>query len=131
MKWLTRSIVPSMAAFAALIAFLPRTGPAVGLVVSDVVFTPQQLVVDQGEAITIRNDGDQTHSFTCPRCGFPGINIQPGQAKVATFPRAGAFEFWCIYHREAGMEGRVTVEGDAAVPATSEPEPTSEPTGSP
>ncbi|HVL91483.1 MAG TPA: cupredoxin domain-containing protein [Actinomycetota bacterium] len=127
MKWLTRSIIPSMAALAALIAFLPRTGPAVGLVTGDFAFTPQALVVEQGEAITIRNDGDLTHSFTCPECGMRSINIQPGQAKIATFPTAGTFEFFCVYHRTEGMEGRVTVEGDA--PAA--PEPAGSPTPDP
>lgn len=115
-----------MAAFAALIAFLPRTGPAVGLVTAEFSFAPQAPVVDVGESITIRNDGDLTHSFTCPGCEIPGINIQPGQAKVARFPVAGTFEFWCIYHREGGMEGRIRVGDDSSVrdtPASASAEP--------
>lgn len=130
MKWLTRSIVPSMAALAALIAFLPRTGPAVGLVTNDTAFAPAALVVDEGESITIRNDGDLTHSFTCPACGLASINIQPGQAKVARFPNAGTFPFWCVYHRAAGMEGRVRVEGDTQAPVET-PAPAESPAGSP
>lgn len=131
MKWLTRSMLPSMAALAALIAFLPRTGPDVGLVTTDFAYTPQALTVEQGEAITIRNDGDLTHSFTCPECGFGSVNIQPGQAKAVTFSKPGTHAFFCVYHRDGGMEGRVVVEGDAGAPEQPVESPTPTATDTP
>ena len=98
-----------MAALAALIAFLPRTGPAVGVTMRDFAFAPQALRVLTGDSITIRNDGDVTHTFTCRKCGVDSGNIQPGQAKVVRFARPGTYEFVCRYHDTAGMQGRVVV----------------------
>lgn len=118
MKWLTRSIVPSMAALAALIAFLPRTGPAVGLTTQDFKFVPQAIRVQTGESITIRNDGDVTHTFTCPKCRADTGNIQPGQAKVVRFAKSGTFEFACLFHPES-MNGRVVVGAEPAKPSSS------------
>lgn len=119
MKWLTRSIVPSMAALAALIAFLPRTGPAVGLTTTDFQFTPQATRVATGASITIRNDGDVTHTFDCPECGVRSGNIQPGQAKIVRFPKAGTFDFFCLYHADGGMTGRIVVGEAQQAPAAS------------
>lgn len=114
MKWLTRSIVPSMAALAALIAFLPRTGPAVGLTTSDFQFAPQGVQVRAGDSITIRNDGEVTHTFDCPECRASTGNIQPGQAKIVRLPKEGTFDFFCLYHADDGMRGRIMVVDSAA-----------------
>ena len=111
MKWLSRSIIPSMVAFAALISFLPRTGPKVHLTTRDFSFSRTDLKVRSGESILIRNLGRSTHTFSCPGCGVDSGNVQPGQSITVKFGRTGTFTFACIYHADQGMTGTVTVSG--------------------
>ncbi|MHB8510849.1 MAG: cupredoxin domain-containing protein [Actinomycetota bacterium] len=109
MKWLSRSIIPSMVAFAAVVSFLPRTGPTVELKARDFSFSKQTLHVRAGETILVSNVGRFTHTFTCPDCGVDSGNVEPGQSITVKFGRTGTFSFFCVYHADQGMTGQVVV----------------------
>lgn len=128
MRWLTRSIVPSVAALAALIAFFPRSGPAIRLRAIDFRFVPQDLIVHTGDSVLVENRGRRTHTFTCRACGIDTGNVQPAQGDVVKFGRAGTFPFVCTYHAEQGMTGRVIVLEPGQATPPPEPSPTPEPT---
>ncbi len=134
MKWLTRSIVPSMAALAALVAFFPRTGPEIKLQVVDFRFAPAAITVHVGDSIQVQNRGKRTHTFTCRRCGVDSGNVQPGQEAVVRFVKAGVFPYVCVYHQEQGMAGSLIVlkPGQTAPPRpTGVPLPADLPPGLP
>jgi plastocyanin len=77
----------------------------------DYYFEPTFLKVQPGEKvrITVKNEGDETHTFTSD-----GLNIdqQVTAGKAARFtltvPSDGtAFEFHCNFHGDMGMKGAV------------------------
>ena len=110
-------------------------------------FTPDQLVVKQGETLrlVIRNQGAMLHEFVLGTrqeldahaalmLKFPTMehsepymaHVGPGQTGeiVWTFNRAGDFDFACLIagQYQAGMVGKVSVL--AAAPGTQRPSPT-------
>ena len=98
-----------MVAFAAVVSFLPRTGPKIELQTRDFAFSKHALKVRAGDSISITNVGHSTHTFTCPGCGVDSGNVQPGQSISVKLGRTGSFQFYCIYHGDQGMIGQVIV----------------------
>lgn len=123
MKWLTRSIIPSMVALAALVSFLPRSGPSIRVSLRDFKFKPVALRVHEGDSVLVTNRGKSTHTLTCPECGVDTRNVAPGLAATVKFTKPGIFTYYCIYHRDQGMTGRVTVVGKDGAEPTPAPSP--------
>jgi plastocyanin len=97
-------------------------GGAVSVSAFEMGFDPAELQVAPGDTITMTNDGVLEHDFSVDEWG--GVLIGPfmgGESGEATVPEDAAvgdtFTFYCSIpgHREAGMEGTITiVEAGAA-----------------
>lgn len=102
-------------------------------------FVPDRISVREGETVrmVVKNDGQLMHEFVIGTKKeldehavlmkkFPSmehdepymVHVAPGRTGeiVWTFNRAGEFDFGCLIagHYEAGMVGRITVNGGAA-----------------
>lgn len=77
-------------------------------------FDPKEIKVEAGKATTIslKNAGAVEHDITIDSPAFK-LAVQPVKAAEATLtmPTAGSYTMYCSVpgHREAGMEGTVTV----------------------
>ncbi|MGH2562728.1 MAG: cupredoxin domain-containing protein [Thermomicrobiales bacterium] len=88
-------------------------------------FSPANVTVAPGQTVTFVNEDDDEHTATGNQ--FDTGTIPPGNSATVTFDAAGAFDFFCLFHPE--MQGRVSVEGDAA--ATPAASPAATPAGTP
>jgi len=102
-----------VAAFAALFAVLPPSGPGIKVEMKRAGgtyrFRPATVRVPLGGAVTFFNDSDVTHTATCPACGFDTSDVLPGKLEVITLTKAGTFRFSCRYYGADGMVGTVIV----------------------
>jgi plastocyanin len=60
-------------------------------------FTPGEIAIRRGEAITVTNDDDFIHQIYVDGL-FDSEEKQPGENIVEAFPRAGTFEVRCHIH---------------------------------
>lgn len=79
-------------------------------------FDPSQTTAQAGEiTVTIDNQGEQRHTWTVEdREEDLKLDADSGQTDTGTIELdAGTYTFYCSVpgHREAGMEGTLTVEG--------------------
>lgn len=78
--------------------------------------TPDEVTVTQGANVSIvyRNVGSNQHNLHVGGYGIQTRTIPPGEEVNVTFvaDEVGTFHYWCNVtgHREAGMEGTLTVE---------------------
>jgi plastocyanin len=78
---------------------------------NDYYFDPTILTGSSGQklTITVKNTGTTTHNFSLVN-GSVSKDVQPGQTATVTvrFPKSGALEFYCRFHRNFGMVGELT-----------------------
>lgn len=91
---------------------VPSEFQAIEMVSGNFFFTPKNLSLKKGEAVTIRFQNSGVHTFTIDELG---VNIPlRGSSPVAEFTpeKSGTFEYYCAVpgHREGGMFGSLTVE---------------------
>jgi plastocyanin len=105
--------VVAVAGFSALFAVLPSQGAGFKVRMEGNRYRPDVIRIAEGGAITFANEDDVTHTATCQGRGCPkdSGDIHPGQIKTITFPRAGSYTMFCVYHGQAGMTAAVTVGG--------------------
>lgn len=98
----------------------------------DYRFQPQQLAGTTGKAVTVEivNSGSTAHTFTIDELGVDKT-LDPGQSATVTFTptKAGAFMFYCRFHRSSGMTGSLVVSGGASSSSVN-PSPASSGAGS-
>lgn len=99
-----------------------------------VAFEPAGLTVSKGDTVAWKHTAGEAHTVTAREDSLPaGADywstgdvdsesaavegwengsgaVQSGQAFVHTFETAGTYEYYCVPHEAAGMEGSVTVE---------------------
>lgn len=77
-------------------------------------FGPSMLTVAGGQEVTIdlRNNGQNSHTFTIDELGVDTGIVEPGEEASATFavPESGEIEFYCTVHGREVMSGTITVE---------------------
>lgn len=89
-------------------------GSGVTVTVKEFAFDPKEIKLEAGNAVTIvlKNVGAVEHDFTVDGPGFK-VKALPTKTEQAqlTIPAAGSYVFYCSVpgHRQAGMEGTVTV----------------------
>ena len=87
-------------------------GPSVTM--KEFEFTPKEIKVKVGTAITWMNAGTTAHSATAIDKSFNTRNLQPGETKSVTFSAPGTFVYHCVFHGnpddKSGMIGTVIVE---------------------
>lgn len=91
----------------------PSAGHTLSLTASEFKFEPSELSASAGHDVTISitDAGTIEHDFTIDEAGVK-IAVKPGETKSATVSLdAGTYTFYCSVpgHREAGMEGTLTV----------------------
>ena len=75
----------------------------------DNAFEPATLSVSSGDTVEVSNDGEAPHNITIEGEGIDE-DVEPGQSTSVTFDLdPGEYAMFCEYHREAGMEGTLTV----------------------
>ncbi len=92
--------------------------------VADFAFSPADLTIAAGDAVTWTNAADQEHTVTADDGAFDSGRIPAGDAYANVFETPGTFPYHCTIHPQ--MTGTITVGAAAAtdVPTGSgEPEP--------
>ena len=75
----------------------------------DNAFEPAALTVASGATVEVSNDGEAPHNITIEGEGIDE-DVDAGQSTSVTFDLAtGDYTMFCEYHRDAGMEGTLTV----------------------
>lgn len=81
----------------------------------ELTFSPNTLTGKQGQklALTVKNDGALPHTFVITELGVKTAPVESKKSITVdiTPSTAGSFKFFCDVpgHREAGMEGTITV----------------------
>ena len=84
--------------------------PVATVTQADYAFSPSDLTVKAGDAITLTNGTTSTpHTFTIDGEGID-VTIAPQQSQDATIDLLpGTYTFYCTYHQSKGMTGTLTV----------------------
>jgi len=90
-----------------------QTAPTVEMV--DINFNPKELTIPAGTdvQVTLKNDGALPHNFNIDELNIHSGDVQPGQTMAVTVnAQPGSYTYYCNIpgHREAGMEGTLTVK---------------------
>ncbi len=73
-------------------------------------FEPASLTVTAGSELSVSNDGEAIHNLTIEGTSIDE-DVEAGQsASVTIDAEPGEYTMFCEFHREAGMEGTVTVQ---------------------
>lgn len=88
-------------------------GETLSVTASEFKFEPSQLSAPAGTDVTVSvtNAGTIEHDFVIDEAALK-ILVEPGETETGTFNlEAGTYTFYCSVpgHREAGMEGTLTV----------------------
>lgn len=114
------SILPAVAALAALFIVLPITGANATVVIAGTApewrYEPTQATIAVGERFAFRNETGVTHTADCVGCPWRSGDIQPGQTTFLPFEEDASFEYRCRYHPEV-LVGRLTVGEGGPLPA--------------
>jgi plastocyanin len=85
-------------------------GGAATLSMTENAFAPADLTVSSGGSVEVTNDGQALHNLTIEGTEVDQ-DVEPGQSSAVTVEaEPGEYTMFCEYHREAGMEGTVTVQ---------------------
>lgn len=96
-------------------------------------FAPEELTVSSGDEIVFTNTSSEAHSVTAYSDGLPAgadyfssggagsesearddiaeTLVRAGETFELTLTEPGTYRYFCIPHEEAGMVGRIVVEG--------------------
>ena len=84
-------------------------GGATALSMVDNAYQPGSLAVASGATVEVTNDGQAPHTVTIEGADINEA-VEPGQSTSVTFDlEPGEYTMYCEYHRDAGMEGTLTV----------------------
>ena len=111
--------IPTVA-IAPTVALPPTTPKVIELDAKDIAFDPTELTIDAADLpVTIRmsNTGAALHNFSIEALDI-SVDAQPGETVDIVIPAGTApdtYDFYCNVpgHKEAGMVGKLTVEGSA------------------
>jgi plastocyanin len=85
-------------------------GEGTTLSMTDNAFSPTDVTVSSGGTVELSNDGGALHNLTIEGTDIDQ-DVDPGQsASITVDAEAGEYTMFCEYHRDAGMEGTVTVQ---------------------
>lgn len=77
------------------------------VVIKDMKFTPENLVINAGDTVTWVNEDSMRHSATDLNGAFDTGLLAKGASASLTFNGAGAFNYRCTPH--ANMRGTITI----------------------
>lgn len=81
----------------------------------DTAFDTNTITVKPGDTITLTNNGFLQHDLYVDGLGIETELLSNGESQTITIPadaEPGDYEFWCTVagHKEAGMQGTITIE---------------------
>lgn len=79
------------------------------VVMKDIKFDPQEIVVDAGTTVTWTNEDPVDHTVTADDGSFDSGNLGEGDSFSHTFDEPGTYEYKCTLH-PPNMTGTVIVE---------------------
>lgn len=86
-------------------------GGAVTVTLTEFAIAPETLSVDSGASLSVANDGSVPHDLVVEGVATP--ELQPGESATLTLAdlEDGTYTMYCAIagHREAGMEGEITI----------------------
>jgi plastocyanin len=84
----------------------------VELVMEDNAFVPECAILLGGQSFLLRNEGANIHSFNIEGTNVE-IIVEPRMTRttppVGQVVTPGTYRFYCLYHRDQGMDGDLTV----------------------
>lgn len=75
------------------------------VVISSLVFAPQQIRARAGDRVTWRNDDIVPHTATASDHSWDTGIIEPGQQVTVEIPAEAGIRYYCLYH--PAMTGRI------------------------
>jgi plastocyanin len=100
---------------------------ALTVTAQDFSFTPTFVKASAGAtvAITLKNDGQNQHTFTIDSLSVDQV-VQPGASATVNLrlPAGGTVAWYCRFHKGSGMQGAFVLPGaSGSGPATTNPSP--------
>lgn len=99
------------------------SGDVTEIVLRDNCFAPVSATAPAGSTVTIRNDGQQPHTYTAVDGSFDTGVLQPGGSTTIELPQAaGTLPAYCTLHADPagnGMAGTITLAADGGTTASS------------
>jgi plastocyanin len=80
----------------------PRTAVAV-VELRDDIFDPRSVRIEPGASVMWVNRGRNPHNVTADDGAFGSKTLQTGDTYTVTFPKVGAFGYYCSLHGKAGL----------------------------
>lgn len=78
------------------------------VIMTNMLFTPSQITIEQGETVTWTNNDSVDHTVTADTGNGPkSETIKPGSTYHYTFNEVGSFQYHCEFH--SAMHGTVVV----------------------
>jgi len=68
--------------------------------ITDTAFEPKELTISPNTTVRWTNNGNHLHTVTSSKGDWDSGDIQVGREFVATFTKAGTFEYYCKHHPE-------------------------------
>lgn len=85
----------------------PRASETATVKIENFAFTPQDLAVKAGTAVTFENDDDVPHTIVAGDHSFRSKALDTRDRFTITFEKAGDFPYFCSLHPH--MQGRIIV----------------------
>ncbi|HVE76476.1 MAG TPA: cupredoxin domain-containing protein [Actinomycetota bacterium] len=85
-------------------------GPTIAIFETDNVFSPSCVRGKGSQGLQIKNGGKSTHNFSVEGTGLD-VDTAPGEETntEATGLKAGEYVFFCKFHRDQGMTGKLVI----------------------
>lgn len=83
---------------------------AVTVTIKDLAFSPADLTVDAGTAVTWTNEDSTIHDATDREGAWNTEVLSQNDSETITFDTPGSFEYYCTIH--PWMEGTITVRAE-------------------
>lgn len=75
------------------------------------MFHPEVLTIKTGDTVILINDDDSHHTVTFEDATIKSSeNIKPERQFYITFDKTGEYKYYCKYHRDYNMRGKIIVK---------------------
>ena len=102
-----RHIVAAVGALVLMISIPPAWAAEGSVKIDNFTFTPPELTVAAGTAVTFTNRDDIPHSIAAADGSFHSRALDTEDAFTMTFAKPGTYDYYCALHPH--MKGRIIV----------------------
>ena len=110
-----KQIVSCLLAVSALLAGQSANADTVKVGMKGGVFTPATVTINVGDKVVWLNDDEDTHhrvNFDDPSLKS-SEDMRTGKEHAVVFDKPGEVAYYCRYHKDYGMRGKIVVVGKA------------------